>query len=149
MELFYFLNGLSFWKEILFACLVFIILLIVPCCLICWIRTKSISNAFAWINVPAFRASQLYWRLRKVRKGKMCYEWFLDEYLDIHVKDYYIEKWEKKSDYEKTLSWNKVFRELVCERRDLVEKYLMGSKFSHNTYKQLKMELDKFKPKGI
>ena len=62
--------GLSFWEQVLFAYLVFIILLIVPCCIICWIRTKSLSNAFAWASVPAFRASQLYWRLRVVREGE-------------------------------------------------------------------------------
>ena len=134
--------GLSFWEQVLFACLVFIILLIVPCCIICWIRTKSLSNAFAWASVPAFRASQLYWRLRVVRDGKMSYDKFLKKYSKIHIKDYDIEKREKPVEHANTLYWNDYFRELVYERRDLVEKYMMGPRFSRKMYKQLIKELD-------
>lgn len=133
--------GFPFWEQILFASLVFIILLIVPCCILCWIRTRSISNVFAWTDVRSFRASQLYWRLRKVRNGRMNYERFVDEYSNVHIKDYDIEKREKQREHAKILYWNKFFRELACQRRDLVEKYLMGPEFSRTMYKQLMKEL--------
>ena len=81
---------LSFCKQILFASLSIILLFSVICCIVSSIRTKSLSNAFAWASVPAFRASQLYWRLRVIRNGKMCYERFVDEYADVHIKDYVI-----------------------------------------------------------
>ena len=132
---------LSLCEQILFAALSLIILLSIICCIVCSIRTKSLSNAFAWASVPAFRASQLYWRLRVIRNGKMCYERFVDEYADVHIKDYDIEKREKQRDHESTLHWNKIFRELVYQRKDLVEKYLLGDKFTRKMYKQLMEEL--------
>ena len=107
--------GLSFWEQVLFACLVFIILLIVPCCIISWIRTKSLSSAFAWTSVPAFRASQLYWRQRVVRDGEKSYDKFLKKYSKIHIKDYDIEKREEQREHAYKLHWNKLFRKLVCK----------------------------------
>lgn len=129
-----------FWKIIVSG----IADMIVCCCFIHCFRTKdfSIKNWFAWLKIPAFRASLLYWRLRKVRKGEMVYERFVDEYTSVHIKDHEIGNRESRREHAKSVHWNKVFRELVNHRRDLVEKYMMGPKFSYEMYKQLMSELN-------
>lgn len=71
-----------------------------------------------------------------VREGEKSYDKFLKKYSKIHIKDYDIEKREKPVEHANTLYWNDYFRELVCERRDLVEKYMMGPRFSRKMYEE-------------